>query len=157
MMNLKRQAQLEACEVDMTIPTSDSTSLSRFDEGLAAKARMMKRGLNKISIAPVAPRELRSQNKQRVGAVSGLSPPQIGQRAANEIGAWPDLAAVKTPYRVAQALGIAAANARSSAEAPDQLLLHRPDLNPRPVPLQEPLEPINEVQQLQAQCVAVVA
>ena len=156
MINLKRQALLEACEVDMTIPTSDSTSPSRFDEDLAAKARMMKRGLNKISIAPVVLRELRSQNKLRVGAVSGLIPPQIGQRAANEIGAWPDLDAVKTRHRVAQALGIAAVNAKINAEALGLLQLHPPGLSPRHEPLLEPLEPISAVQ-LQPLCAAVVA
>jgi hypothetical protein len=155
-MSLKRQALLEACKVDMTIPTSDSTSPSQFDEGLAAKARMMKRGLNKISTAPVVPRELRSQNKLRVGPVSGLIPPQIGQRAANEIGAWPDLAAVKIRHRVAQALGIAAANAKISAEAPGLLQLHPPGLSPRHEPLQEQLDPISAVQ-LQPLCAAVVA
>ena len=156
MMNLKRQAPLEACEVDMTIPTSDSMSPSRFDEDLAAKARMMKKGLNKIFIAPVVPRELQSLNKLRVGAVSDLIPPQIGQRAANEIGAWPDLAEMKIRHRVAQALGIAAANAKISAEALGLLQLHPPGLSPRHEPLLEPLEPISAVQ-LQPLCAAVVA
>jgi hypothetical protein len=155
-MNLKRQAPLEVCEVNMTIPTSDSTSPSQFDEGLAAKARMMKRGLNKISIVPVVPRELRSLNRPRVGAVSDLTPPQIGQRAANGIGAWPDSAAVKIRHRVAQALGIAAASAKISAEAPGLLQLHHRGLSPRHEPLQEPLDPISAVQ-LQPLRAAIVA
>jgi hypothetical protein len=156
MMSLKRQAQLEVCEVVTTIPTSDSTSPSRFDEDLAAKAWMMKKGLNRIFIAPVVPRELRSLNRPLVGAVSDLIPLQIGQRAANEIGAWPDLAAVKIRHRVAQALGIAATNAKISAEAPGLLQLHPPGLSPRHEPLQEPLDPISAVQ-LQPLCAAVVA
>ena len=139
-----------------TIPTNDSTNPSRFDAGLAAKAPMMKKGLNKIFIVPVGPRELRSLNRPRVGAVSDLIPPPIGQRAANEIGGWPDLAAVKIRRRVAQALGIAAANAKISAEAPGPLQLHPRGLSPRPEPLLEPLDPISAVP-LQPLCVAVVA
>ncbi len=103
----------------MTIPTSASTSPNRFVAGLAAKALMTKRGLNKIFIVPVAPRELPSQNRPRVGAVSGLIPPQIGLKAANEIGAWLDSVVVKTLHQVGQALGIAAANAKISAVALD--------------------------------------
>jgi hypothetical protein len=156
MMSLKRQAPLEVCEVVTTIPTRDSTSPSRFDEDLAAKAWMMKKGLNRIFIAPVVPRELRSLNRPLVGAVSDLIPLQIGQRAANEIGAWPDLAAVKIRHRVAQALGIAATNAKISAEAPGLLQLHPPGLSPRHEPLQEPLDPTSAVQ-LQPLCAAVVA
>jgi hypothetical protein len=155
-MSLKRQAPLEVYEVVTTIPTSDSTSPSRFDEDLAAKAWMMKKGLNKIFIDPVVPPELPSLNRPRVGAVSDLTPPQIGQRAANEIGAWPDSAAVKIRHRVAQALGIAAANAKISAEAPGLLQLHPRGLSPRHEPLLEPLDPISAVQ-LQPLRAAIVA
>jgi hypothetical protein len=136
MMSPKPQAPLEACGVVTTIHTNDSTNPSRYAAGLAAKARMMKRGLNKISIAPVAPRELRSQNKQRVGAVSGPIPPPIGQTAANKIGAWPDSVAAKTLQQVlVQALESAAANARINAEALGQLPSLLPGLNPHPAPL----------------------
>jgi len=136
----KPQAPLEVCGVVTTIPTSDSTNPSRYDAGLAAKARMMKRGLNKISTAPVAPPELRSQSRPRVGAVSGPIPPRIGQTAANGRGAWPDSVAATTLLRVVQALESAAANARINAEALGQLPsllpgLNRPGLNPHPAPL----------------------
>ncbi len=139
--------------MDTTILTSVSTSPSRFDAGLAAKERMKKIGLNKIFIAPVAPRELPSQNRPQVGAASGLIPPRTGQKTANEIGGWPDLAAVKIRRRVAQALGIAAANAKISAEAPGRLQLPPLGLSPRPEPLLHPRSAV----QLQPLCVAVVA
>ena len=116
----------------------------------------MKIGLNKIFIAPVAPLGLRSPSKPPVGAVNDPIPPRIGQRAASEIGAWLDLAAVKIRHRVAQALGIAATNAKISAEALGLLQLHPPGLSPRHEPLQEPLDPISAVQ-LQPLCAAVVA
>ena len=118
-----------------TIPTNDSTNPSRYDVGLVAKARMMTRGLNKISTAPVGPPELRSQSRPRVGAVSGPIPPPIGQTAANARGAWPDSVAAKTLLRVVQALESAAANARINAEALGQLPSLRPGLNPHPEPL----------------------
>ena len=139
----------------MTIPTSVSTNLSRFDAGLAVRVLMKMKGLNRIFIARVAPPELRFPSRPQVGAVSGLIPPQIGQRAANEIGAWPDLAAVKIRHRVAQALGIAAANAKISAEAPGQRQVHHRGLSPRREPLLEPLDPISAVQFLPL-CAAVV-
>ena len=96
--------------MDTTILTNVSTSPSRFDAGLAAKERMKKIGLNKIFIAPVAPLGLRSPSKPPVGAVNDPIPPRIGQRAASEIGAWPDSGAAKTLHRAAQVLETAAAN-----------------------------------------------
>ena len=121
--------------MDTTTPTSASTSLSRFDAGLAAKVLMRMKNLNKIFIAHVAPQELQSLNRQRVGAVSVPIPPQIGQTAANEIDAWLDSVAVRTLHRVAQVLENAAANARISAEGPGLHQLHHLDLNPHPAPL----------------------
>jgi hypothetical protein len=116
----------------------------------------MKIGLNKIFIAPVAPLELRSPSKPPVGAVNDPIPPRIGQRAASEIGAWPDSGAAKTLHRAAQVLETAAANARISAEAPDPHLLRPLGLTPRPALLLEPLEPHSAVL-LQLLCAAVVA
>ena len=142
--------------MDTTILTSVSTSPSRFDAGLAAKERMKKIGLNKIFIAPVAPLGLRSPSRPPVGAVNDPIPPRIGQRAASEIGAWPDSGAAKTLHRAAQVLETAAANARISAEAPDPHLLRHLDLTPRPALLLEPLEPHSAVL-LQLLCAAVVA
>jgi len=137
MTNLKPQAlpEVEVCKVVTTIPTSVSTSLSRFDAGLAAKVLMRMRDLNRIFIAHVAPQELRSPNRPQVGTVSDPIPPQIGQTAASEIGAWPDSAALKTLHRVAQLLGSAAANARINAEVPDLFLLHHLGQSPHPAPL----------------------
>jgi hypothetical protein len=156
MTNLKPQAPLEAeaCEVVMTIPTSVSTNLSRFDAGLAVRVLMKMKGLNRIFIAPVAPPELRFPSRPQVGAVSGPIPPPIGQRAANEIGAWLDSAAVKTLHRVAQVLGSAAANARISAEVPDLPLLHHQGLSPLPEPLLGLLASISAGRQLRATVVA---
>jgi hypothetical protein len=148
MTNLKPQAPLEVevCEVDMTTPTSVSTNPSRFDAGLEAKVQMKMRDLNKIFIAHVALQELQSPSRPQVVVVSDPIPPQIGQRAASKIGAWPDSAAVKIRHRVAQALGIAAANAKISVEAPGLLQLHPRGLSPRHEPLLEPLDPISAVQ-----------
>ena len=141
--------------MDTTTPTSASTSLSRFDAGLAAKVLMRMKDLNKIFIAQVAPQELRSPSRPQVGAVNGPIPPQIGQTAASEIGAWPDSAAVKTPRRVAQVLGSAATNARISAEVPDLPLLHHQGLSPLPEPLLGLLASISAGRRLRA--AAVVA
>jgi hypothetical protein len=158
MTNLKPQAPLEVevCEVDMTTPTSVSTNPSRFDAGLEAKVQMKMRDLNKIFIAHVALQELQSPSRPQVVVVSDPIPPQIGQRAASKIGAWPDSGAVKTLHRVVQVLESAAANARISAEAPDLPQLHQLGPSPHPAPLLEPLESHSGVQ-LQPLCVAVVA
>ena len=157
MTNLKLQAPLEAeaCEVVMTIPMSVSTNLSRFDAGLAVRVLMKMKDLNRIFIAPVAPPELQFPSRPQVGAVSGPIPPPIGQKAASEIGAWPDSAAMKTLHRVAQVLGSAAANARISAEVPDLPQLHHQDLSPLPEPLLGLLASISVGQRLRA--AAVVA
>jgi hypothetical protein len=135
MTNLKPQAPLVVCKVVTTTPTSVSTSPSQFAADLAAKVLMRIRDLNRIFIAHVAPQELRSPNRPQVGTVSDPIPPQIGQTAASEIGAWPDSAAVKNPHRVAQALESAAANARINAEAPGLPQLHPPGLSPHLAPL----------------------
>jgi hypothetical protein len=108
--------------------------------------------LNKIFIAHVAPQELQSLNRQRVGAVSVPISPQIGQTAANEIDAWLDSVAVRTPHRVAQVLESAAANARISAGGPGLHQLHHQDLNPHPSPL---LGQLNQANAFQGQRVAV--
>ena len=118
-----------------TIPTSDSTSPSRFVGDLEAKASMRTRGLNKIFIAHVAPQELQSLNRQRVGAASVPIPVQIGPTAANAIDAWLDSGAVRTLHRVDQVLESAAANARISAEGPGLPQLHPPGLSPHHAPL----------------------
>jgi hypothetical protein len=152
MTNLKPQAPLEVevCEVDMTTPTSVSTNPSRFDAGLAAKVQMKMRDLNKIFIAPVALQELQSPSRPQVVVVSDPIPPQIGQRAASKIGAWPDLGVVKTRYRVVQVLESAAANARISAEVPDLPQLHPLGLSPHPAPLLGRLASISAVHRLHA-------
>jgi hypothetical protein len=152
MTNLKPQAPLEVevCEVDMTTPTSVSTNLSRFDAGLAAKVQMRMQDLNKIFIAHGAPQELRSPSRLQVGAVSDPIPPQIGQTAANKIGAWPDSGVVKILHRVVQVLESAATNARISAEAPDLHQFHPLGLNPHPAPLPGRLAAISAVQHLSA-------
>ena len=129
--------------MDTTTPTSASTSLSRFDAGLAAKVLMRMKDLNKIFIAHVAPQELRSPSRPQVGAVNGPIPPQIGQTAASEIGAWPDSGEVKTLQQVVQVLESAAANARISAEVPGLPQLHPLDLSPHPAPLLERLASIS--------------
>jgi hypothetical protein len=152
MTNLKPQAPLEVevCEVDMMIPTSVSTNPSRFDAGLAAKVQMKMRDLNKIFIAPVALQELQSPSRPQVVVVSDPIPPQIGQRAASKIGAWPDSGVVKTRYRVVQVLESAAANARISAEVPGLPQLHPLGLSPHPAPLLGRLASISAVHRLHA-------
>jgi hypothetical protein len=152
MTNLKPQAPLEVevCEVDMTTPTSVSTNPSRFDAGLEAKVQMKMRDLNKIFIAHVALQELQSPSRPQVVVVSDPIPPQIGQRAASKIGAWPDSGAVKTLHRVVQVLESAAANARISAEVPDLHQFHPLGLSPHPAPLPGRLASISAVKRLSA-------
>jgi hypothetical protein len=152
MTNLKPKFQqgVEVCEVDTTTPTSVSTSLSRFDAGLVAKVQMRMQDLNKIFIAHGAPQELRSPSRLQVGAVSDPISPQIGQTAANKIGAWPDSGVVRILHRVVQVLESAAANARISAEAPDLHQFHPLGLNPHPAPLPGRLAAISAVQHLSA-------
>jgi hypothetical protein len=152
MTNLKPKFQqgVEVCEVDTTTPTSVSTSLSRFDAGLVAKVQMRMQDLNKIFIAHGAPQELRSPSRLQVGAVSDPISPQIGQTAANKIGAWPDSGVVKILHRVVQVLESAATNARISAEAPDLHQFHPLGLNPHPAPLPGRLAAISAVQHLSA-------
>jgi hypothetical protein len=152
MTNLKPKAprEVEVYEVDTTTPTSVSTSLSRFDAGLAAKVQMKMQDLNKIFIAHGAPQELRSPSRLQVGAVSDPISPQIGQTATNKIGAWPDSGVVKILHRVVQVLESAATNARISAEAPDLLQLHPLGPSPHPAPLLVRLASISAVHPLRA-------
>jgi len=156
MTNLKPKAPLEVevCGVATTTLTSVSTSLSRFDAGLAAKVVMRMRDLNKIFIVHVAPQELRSQSRLQVGTVNDPIPPQIGQTAASKIGAGPDSEVVKILHRVVQALESAAANARISAEVPDLPRLHPLDLSPHRAPLLGRLASISVVKRLRAAVMA---